>query len=166
MIRLAEMSDIPSIQMVARVAWEHTYREIMQPRTRSMFLDEFYNYEALSKALTVRPGGVWVVAEQAMLLGFIQVVPMLDGNGLEIARLYVLPNYQRQGLGKLLLSAAMEKHPKAKWWALVERDDDKAVQFYRQQGFRKQRDLTLNLFGEELGFVEYSLNCEPSTGIC
>lgn len=160
MIRLAEMPDIPSIQMVARVAWEHTYREIMRPKTRSMFLDEFYNYEALSKALAVRPGGVWVAAEQDLILGFMQVVPMLDGTGLEIARLYVLPNYQRQGLGKLLLSAALSSYPNTKWWALVERDDDKAVQFYRQQGFRKQRDLTLNLFGEELGFVEYSLSCE------
>ncbi|MBT9176758.1 MAG: Spermidine/spermine N(1)-acetyltransferase [Firmicutes bacterium] len=160
MIRLAAMSDIPSIQMVARVAWEHTYREIMRPKTRSMFLDEFYNYEALSKALAVRPGGVWVVTEQEMVLGFIQVVPMLDGNGLEIARLYVMPNYQRQGLGKLLLTTAIESYPQTKWWALVERDDDKAVQFYRQQGFRKQRDLTLNLFGEELSFVEYNLSLE------
>lgn len=160
MIKMAAMSDIPSIQMVARVAWEHTYREIMRPKTRSMFLDEFYNYEALSKALALRPGGVWVVTEQEMVLGFIQVVPMLDSNGLEIARLYVLPNYQRQGLGKLLLTTAIESYPKTKWWALVERDDDKAVQFYRQQGFSKQRDLTLNLFGEELGFVEYNLSLE------
>jgi len=157
LIRLAEMSDIPSIQMVARVAWEHTYREIMRPKTRSMFLDEFYNYEALSKALAVRPGGVWVATEGDLVVGFVQVVPMLDGTGLEIARLYVLPNYQRQGVGKLLLSAALESYPKTKWWALIERDDEKAVQFYRQQGFRKQRDLPLNLFGEELVFVEYSL---------
>jgi len=157
LIRLAEMSDIPSIQMVAHVAWEHTYREIMRPKTRSLFLDEFYNYEALSKALAVRPGGVWVAAEENLVVGFVQVVPMLDGTGLEITKLYVLPNYQRQGVGKLLLSAALESYPKTKWWALVERDDDKAVQFYRQQGFRKQRDLPLNLFGEELAFVEYSL---------
>lgn len=160
MIRLAIASDIPGIQMVARVAWEHTYRDIMRPKTRSMFLDEFYNYEALSKALTVRPGGLWVALGQDAVLGFMQVVPMMDGNGLEIARLYVLPTHQRQGLGKLLLGAAMDSYPKTKWWALIEREDDKAVQFYRQQGFRKQRDLTLNLFGEELGFEEYSLNLD------
>lgn len=158
MIRRAEMSDIPSIQMVARVAWEHTYREIMRPQTRSMFLDEFYNYEALVKALAIHPGGLWVAEAHDLVLGFIQVVPMLDGTGLEVARLYVLPKYQRQGLGKSLLDTVMAKHPNCQWWALVERDDAKAVQFYRQQGFHKQRDLTLNLFGEELAFVEYNLN--------
>lgn len=155
LIRLAEKADIPGIQTVARVAWEHTYKDIMRPQTRSHFLDEFYSYDALSKALDVRPGGIWVAEEDRSIIGFIQVVPMIDGSGLELTRLYVLPSYQRQGVGQALFNTAAEAYPQRNWWALVERDDSKAVAFYLKQSFTKKRDLTLNIFGEDLAFVEF-----------
>ena len=155
MIRKAQATDIPAVQTVARVAWEHTYKQIMKPATRSRFLDEFYNYEALSKALNVQPGGIWVAEQQGIVVGFIQVVPMLDRSGLELSRLYVLPEYQRQGIGQSLLNLVAAEHPSSSWWALVERDDHSAVEFYKKNGFEQRRDLILNIFGEDLNFSEF-----------
>lgn len=160
LIRLAEEADIPGIQAVARVAWEHTYKDIMRPQTRSHFLDEFYNYDALAKALDVRPGGIWVAVEDRSIIGFIQIVPMLDGSGLELTRLYVLPSCQRRGVGHALFSCVVDAYPASTWWALVERDDHKAVSFYLKQSFVKRRNLTLNIFGEDLAFVEFYRNAQ------
>lgn len=155
MIRKAQATDIPAVQTVARVAWEHTYTKIMKPATRSHFLDEFYNYDALAKALNVYPGGIWVAEQEGKIVGFIQVVPMLDRTGLELSRLYVLPDYQRQGIGQSLLNYVMAEYPSSSWWALVERDDDSAVEFYKKNNFEQRRDLILNIFGEDLNFLEF-----------
>ncbi|KAF0197647.1 MAG: GCN5-related N-acetyltransferase [Bacillota bacterium] len=155
MIRKAQAADIPEVQAVARVAWEHTYKKIMKPATRSHFLDEFYNYNALYKALNIQPGGIWVAEQQGRVVGFIQVVPMLDRSGLELSRLYVLPHYQRQGIGQLLLNHVAAEYPSSSWWALVERDDNSAVEFYRKNDFEQRRDLILNIFGEDLNFLEF-----------
>ncbi|MDP3488400.1 MAG: GNAT family N-acetyltransferase [Bacillota bacterium] len=155
MIRKAQAADIPAVQTVARVAWEHTYKDIMKPATRSYFLDEFYNYDALAKALSVQPGGIWVAEQEGKIVGFIQVVPMLDRSGLELSRLYVLPEYQRQGVGQSLLHLVAAEYSASSWWALVERDDSSAVDFYRKNGFEQRRDLILNIFGEDLNFLEF-----------
>lgn len=154
-IRKAQGADIPAIQTVARVAWEHTYKEIMKPATRSHFLDEFYNYDALSKAQTIEPGGIWVAERDRRVVGFIQVVPMLDGSGLELTRLYVLPEFQRQGIGQALLEQVEAQFPSFSWWTLVEHEDHGAVAFYERNGFAKRRELMLNIFGEDLRFVEF-----------
>jgi len=154
-IRKANGVDIPAVQAVARIAWEHTYQDIMKPVTRSRFLDEFYSYDALAKALEVKQGGIWVAEHAGRVIGFIQVVPMLDKSGLELTRLYVLPEYQRQGVGQALLEIVEAEFLSVKWWALVEKDDDRAVAFYKKNGFAKRRELILNLFGEDLGFIEF-----------
>ncbi|MBT9152364.1 MAG: Spermidine/spermine N(1)-acetyltransferase [Firmicutes bacterium] len=155
MIRRGTKEDIPAIQAVARMAWEHTYKEIMRPETRSHFLDQFYSYEALAKALEVQPGGIWVAEHNENLTGFIQVVPMLDHSGLELSRLYVLPTAQRQGVGQALLAAILAAYPRTKWWALVEKDDLRAVAFYKKHHFLRQRELIINIMGEDLVFIEF-----------
>ncbi|MBS3873280.1 MAG: GNAT family N-acetyltransferase [Firmicutes bacterium] len=155
MIRKGTKADIPAIQAVARVAWEYTYKDIMRPETRSHFLDQFYSYEALAKALELKPGGLWVATVGLQVVGFVQVVPMIDKSGLEVTRLYVLPECQRQGVGKMLLSTVMVAYPETKWWALVERDDHMAVAFYAKHLFSRRRDLVLNIMGEDLAFVEF-----------
>lgn len=154
-VRRAAERDVEAIREVAHVAWEHTYSQIMKPQTRASFLAEFYTAEALRKALRVSPGGLWVAEEAGLVLGFIQVVPMLDKPGLEITRLYVLPDKQRSGVGSALLAEVTKTFSGFPFWALIESDDESAVCFYLRKGFSRRRTLSLNLYGEELRFVEF-----------
>jgi ribosomal protein S18 acetylase RimI-like enzyme len=161
MIRRAFVEDIPAIQAVARIAWEDTYQDIMRPQTRSQFLEEFYSTDALAKAISLSVGGIWVAERDRSVVGFLQVVAMLDKPGLELSRLYVLPERQRQGVGQDLLRFVLSQYPKQPFWALVEKDDKSAMGFYGKNAFQKKRELILNLYGEDLCFVEfYSANKE------
>ena len=155
MIRKAVPADIPAIQAVAQVAWEHTYRDIMRENTRRQFLAEFYTTEALGSALNMAPGGVWVAEEDDSVIGFVQVVPMLGKPGLELTRLYVLPEKQRSGVGQALLDEIQKQFVGNALWALVEIDDGNSVAFYEKNSFAKRRSISLNLYGEELKFVEF-----------
>lgn len=155
MIRQAVPEDIPAIVAVAHIAWEDTFSEIMRPETRRQFLEEFYTTEALVKALSVRPGGMWVAEDQGEVIGFAQVVPMVGKPGVELTRLYVLPQRQRGGIGKALLDHVQTHFAGQPLWALVEKDDLNSVTFFAKNRFGKRRVVSLNLYGEELKFIEF-----------
>jgi ribosomal protein S18 acetylase RimI-like enzyme len=154
-IRQAVLADIPDILAVAHIAWENTYSEIMKPETRRQFLEEFYTPEALGKALGVRPGGIWVAEEADAVIGFAQVVPMIGKPGVELTRLYVLPEKQRAGVGQALLNHVQAHFSGQPLWALVEKDDVNSVTFFTKNRFDKRRIVSLNLYGEELKFIEF-----------
>lgn len=60
---------------------------------------------------------------------------------LVLGRLYVLPAWQRRGIGHRLLAAALDAHPRAATVALkVEAANAKALAFYAQQGFTVRRE--------------------------
>jgi len=109
----------------------------------------------LGSALKVTPGGVWVAEEDDSVIGFVQVVPMLGKPGLELTRLYVLPEKQRSGVGQALLDEIQKQFAGNPLWALVEIDDGNSVAFYEKNGFARRRTISLNLYGEELKFVEF-----------
>ena len=63
-----------------------------------------------------------------------------------IARLYVLPGHQRQGIGGKLLNACTATFPEVRTLRLeVEAQNEKGLSFYRKQGFieisRKEEEL-------------------------
>ena len=127
----------------------------MRPETRRQFLEEFYTQEALGKALLVRPGGIWVAEEQGVVIGFAQVVPMIGKPGVELTRLYVLPDRQRGGVGQALLDHVQTDFSGQPLWALIEKDDINSVTFFAKNRFVKKRVVSLNLYGEELKFIEF-----------
>lgn len=53
-----------------------------------------------------------------------------------LSRLYVLPAWQRRGVGARMLSAVLERHPgTARMRLNVEAGNGKGVAFYRRHGF-------------------------------
>lgn len=156
-IRPATENDVQGIQHVAHVAWHVTYEGIIRPETRANILSEFYSEESLLRSLQ-RSGAVFFVAvEGERVVGFAQVLPrprmVAD---YELTRIYVLPDWQRKGVGSKLLEAVEAALPDQRLWVIVERDNKGAVEFYEAKGFTRQRDLELPLFGENLPFVELS----------
>lgn len=99
-VRKAKEKDILGIQQVAHVAWHHTYEHTMRPDTRSQILTEFYGEKVLNATL-MRPEVATFVAKAAgRVVGFVQALPH-PVRGYEINRFYILPKYQKQGIGRL-----------------------------------------------------------------
>ena len=72
-----------------------------------------------------------------------------------IGRLYVLPGYQRQGIGGTLLDACVAAYPEAQLLRLeVEEQNEKGLAFYRKRGFREISRKEEELEGISLAVVE------------
>jgi ribosomal protein S18 acetylase RimI-like enzyme len=153
-IRRATLEDILGIQQVAHVSWHSAFEGIMRPDTRANILSEFYSEESLTHSLQRRDSVFLVALERDKVVGFVQALPRPGNGGYELARLFILPNYQRQGIGRQLLQQVESLLAGQTLWAMVEKNNQKAVAFCQAMGFCRQRELQLPVFGENLPFME------------
>lgn len=126
-IRLADDNDISRLVEIEIF----NYRLNFYPIFRN---DEYYfgelqaasmieKYRAESFLLTRT-----YVYDDGTVKGFVRV------NGAEVEKLFVEPVLQGQGIGKLLLAYAVEKHDVNFLWALEK--NKRALSFYNRNGFR------------------------------
>ncbi len=126
-IRLADDNDISRLVEIEIF----NYRLNFYPIFRN---DEYYfgelqaasmieKYRAESFLLTRT-----YVYDDGTVKGFVRV------NGAEVEKLFVEPVLQGQGIGRLLLAYAVEKHDVNFLWALEK--NKRAISFYNRNGFR------------------------------
>ncbi|MTV78041.1 GNAT family N-acetyltransferase, partial [Streptococcus pneumoniae] len=84
---------------------------------------------ALSHSLVI-----YVALDGDAVVGLIRLVG--DGfSSVFVQDLIVLPNYQRQGIGSLLMKEALKDYKDAYQVQLVTEETEKNVKFYRSMGF-------------------------------
>lgn len=137
-VRQATEQDIPGIIQCATETWQDTYDDILGPLTITAELAEYYNPKTIANHLK-RPNSTFLVAVyKSKIIGYTQAYDL--GPIVELSRLYVLPRYQRKGVGSALLRKAAEFVPEGKRLSLnVYRDNHKARSFYEKLGFRKRK---------------------------
>jgi ribosomal protein S18 acetylase RimI-like enzyme len=152
-VRKATINDIIGIQQVAHLTWHSAYEHTMRPDTRAQILAEFYNEQSLARSLEREEALFLVAEEQDRIIGFVQALPR-PCSGYEITRIYILPQWQQKGVGSQLYAALVEHLPNQALSAIVQRDHQAAIAFFKKHGFVQQRELELPVFGETLTFVE------------
>jgi len=110
-IREATLEDV---EMIARFEQE-------------VFPDNCLNELSIEKELGA--GRTWVAEDQAYAL------TRWDEDVIDLLRLGVLPPYQRQGLGRVLLRTVLH-HADRPVILTVRRNNAPALRLYRQEGFR------------------------------
>lgn len=139
-VRPAVREDLEGIRAVAWATWAETYRGVISSETQEQLLARWYSPRALGAALD-RPDQAFLVAEEAgALCGFLQLGLERPGTA-ELYRLYILPVYQRAGLGSRLLSlglqALQDRHRVQAVEVTVEAQNTRAQAFYEKEGFGK-----------------------------
>ncbi len=169
-IRPATCDDIPSIRDIARRTWTDTYRGIIPEDAQAAVLNRAYSNEALS--ISIGRDQAFMVAEAPAQAGSKDTLAAyvdvdFDGQQVNLHRLYVLPEYQRLGLGRRLLEAAIAKSrerltPDAlnkgvPLVAHVERDNPKARAFYKKMGFTEDEEEIVVIGGVSLPVIRISM---------
>ena len=140
-IRKASVEDIPLIHQMAWVAFPHTYQALLSPEQIEYMMEWMYSETNLHKQMT-EDGHIYYLA---YVNGTPSAYLSIQAEGEHIyhlQKIYVLPSFQGQKLGKLLFLQAIqgikELHPAPCQMRLnVNRGNTKAIDFYLHMGMYK-----------------------------
>lgn len=143
-IVLAQPEDVPALQATAAASWWATYGAYLAASFIEDFLARAYSQPSLLGQIA-DPTRYFLVARDAgRVIGFGQVGPTLPRRDAapvapaDLYRLYLLPAYQRRGIGARLLAeleAWLRDHGYPYYGAYVHERNAPAQHFYTAQGF-------------------------------
>ena len=153
-IEKVQPDDVLEVKQLLSETWIDTYSGILSPQTIQKVTTAWHAPHLLA-AQAQKLGLFFAVAkdENGRKLGLI-TARRVDDDTLMLHRLYVHPNFQRQGTGSRLLDAALTEFPTAKTMRLeVEEENKKGYTFYLKQGFRDIDKKTETVEGEVLKII-------------
>lgn len=139
-IYTATSSDFPIIQEIAYVTWPHTFRDILSKEQISYMIEMMYSTVALTEQTMQKKHQYLIVKDETKNLGYASYE--LNYKGLSITKIhkiYILPEAQGKGVGKLLMNTitTVAKENRNTSLSLNVNRDNAAFDFYRNIGFEK-----------------------------
>ena len=137
-IEPAKVEDVSEIKQVLSETWRATYQSFLSQATIDTVTSVWHNPERLTAEIQ-DPRIYFGVARSnsGAILGLTTVRKMSD-DLVVLARLYIHPQYQRQGIGSQLLQAGVSAFPAVRTIRLeVEANNRSAYTFYQHHGFHE-----------------------------
>ena len=136
-IRLADVDDINTICFLAQQIWPVTYKEILSKEMLDYMLNLFYSPESLARQILEQKHIFLLLEDQEEPLGFASYSLLPETDIYKLHKLYVLPNRQGQGLGRILIDFILEeiRSKGAVTLRLNVNRNNKAKIFYEKLGF-------------------------------
>ncbi|MGM8363482.1 GNAT family N-acetyltransferase [Flavobacterium sp. ARAG 55.4] len=143
----ATLADLKTITEIAYKTWPLTYGEILSKEQLDYMLQAFYSDEALRK--NIANGHEFILAkENEMCLGFASFEHHYeDGDATKIHKIYMLPESQGKGIGKLLINAIADFAEENQSHTLLLNVNrfNKALTFYQRMGFEIMQEIDIEL---------------------
>ncbi len=142
----ASPADIEVIRHLANVIWHDAYKDILSKQQLHYMLNKFYSKHALEQQL--KDGHVFflsIIKEKAV--GYASFSALEDGRNFKLHKLYVLPEQQKSGAGKALLTEVIKRVNDARGKSLllnVNRNNG-ALSFYQKMGFAILREEDIDI---------------------
>lgn len=135
---LAEPSDAENIIDVHVKTWIETYPNVEYGLTKEM-IAEYYNdrthrIDRLQKELETKEENIWVAKVDGRIVGYCTVRKTKNYGVIEA--LYILPEYQKSGIGGKLLKLATENLNGMDITLTVASTNMNAISFYEHFGFK------------------------------
>lgn len=150
MIRLepATPSQLPVLAPLEQITFRHTFASFYDSADFEAFMSEFKTPEAIALKLSQPGTFTYIALEDRVAAGFLTLNlhkqpdtgTLLQTPVMEIEQIYVHPDFQGQGVGKLLMQQAYAiaaENAVATIWLGVWEHNVKAQQFYVKEGFEQ-----------------------------
>ena len=148
-IEHANVKDVLEIKQVLSETWRATYNSFLSQATINKVTSVWHNPDQLAAEIQ-NPNIYFGVAKSkdGAIIGLITVRKISDDTAV-LSRLYILPQYQRQGIGRQLLQAGITAFPTIRTIRLeVEENNQSAYTFYHNHGFRETESKEERVEGE------------------
>ncbi len=147
-LRLATLNDIPVIQEIAEKTWFVSYQGIITPEQIRYMLDNMYSAANIEKAILDPHQAFWLAEKDDQVLGFCGIEhDYPEANFTRIHKLYILPDTQGMGIGKILLNHVGKEAASHgnQYLHLNVNKYNKAVHFYQKSGFSVASEEVLDI---------------------
>jgi len=135
----ATLTDIPVIQQIAYETWPIAYGEILSNEQLVYMLNLIYSDAALTYKINQKDEKYYIAKdENDSVLGFFSIEHNFElEQKSKIHKIYILPENQGKGIGKLVLEEAigLAKLQKQESVVLNVNRFNKALYFYQKMGF-------------------------------
>jgi ribosomal protein S18 acetylase RimI-like enzyme len=145
-IKPVALPDLPAIAVLAREIWQATYPNIITQAQIDFMLEQRYGNERLHDDL--EDANKWLdqvfVDERRVGFAFCE----LCKGEYKLDTLYVLPNFQRQGVGGALIAHAAARAKKLGYPCVVlavNKYNEQAIKAYHKHGFTVRESLVTNI---------------------
>ncbi|MES2734064.1 MAG: GNAT family N-acetyltransferase, partial [Bacteroidota bacterium] len=109
-IRVAEVKDIPAIIYVAEATWTYTYRDFISQEQIEFMYAEIYHPDALQKQMTELAHTFLLLYLDEIPIAFASFAPRgADQTVFKLHKIYLLPDQQGKGLGKVLIEEVCKR---------------------------------------------------------
>jgi ribosomal protein S18 acetylase RimI-like enzyme len=144
-IRRATVNDVNALAEAGRRLFTAAYGNISGAEDLAAHIDDYFSVNAVASEIETEGVQYHLAMYRDVIAGFVKLrrgaipkqVPLVTG--LEVQQLYVAPDQQRKGIGRLLsdraVVVALEDAADGLWLS-VWQEADWAVSFYRSYGYR------------------------------
>lgn len=157
-IKKCTLEDVHTLQEVGRETFNETFKHQNSPENMEVYLKRAFSLEQLEKELGNRSSQFFLIYFNHEVAGYLKLnmddaqSEEMGHDSLEIERIYIKSEFQKQGLGKYLFNQAVEiadKHKKSKLWLGVWEKNANAIAFYERLGFIQTGTHSFSMGDEE-----------------
>lgn len=141
-LRNAGIADIPIIRLLAEDTWWPTYKPILEDDQIRYMLDLIYSVEALTTVMTQKTQHFILLSDDRGPQGFAAFGPRADEPVHKLHKLYVRPDNQGKGYGRMLLEEVVHR-VKSQGITTIDLNVNRhnaARSFYEKAGFAVLRE--------------------------
>ena len=147
--RQVENEDLRAVKETAEIAWHFTYKDILEKEVLNHYLSTWYSLESLENQIdNIKHGKEFfyvATTNNGKIVGYCNIGSREDG--MELARLYLLPEYIGKGIGKKLLQLGedfLKSKNITKYYCYVNKGNKIGIDFYKRNGFKNvsEKDLS------------------------
>jgi len=143
-IEICTIEQVCELQEISYETFNETFKAQNSPENMKAYLEKAFNREQLESELSIADSQFLFIYVNHKLAGYMKVnindaqSEKMGMESLEIERVYIKKEFQKHGLGKVLLQKAIEmatEHQKRNIWLGVWEKNKNAIAFYEKMGF-------------------------------
>ncbi len=143
-IRKCTKEDLKQLREISIDTFQETFQHQNSPENMAAYLEKAFNIKQLETELAEISSTFFFITFNDELAGYLKLnrneaqSEEMGDEYLEIERIYLKSNFQKHGLGKRLLTKALEtaqEYKKKKVWLGVWEKNENAIAFYKKMGF-------------------------------
>ena len=141
-IRIITQDELPHIREIAHRTWPISYKEMISDDQICYMLEKMYSDDALRLQMTFENATFFLLSSESENVGFASCGPSSNLDVFKLHKLYVLPHFQKSGVGSQLLNCCLDfaRLNGAKEIFLQVNRSNSAIDFYCKHGFIIDRE--------------------------